>query len=924
MSWTRRIVALLATAGLVAAEESQTTPQTTLRGVVNGVSFQSAPAAVAQGGILAVIGEGLAAEHTVADTSPLPVSLEDPTVEVLINDVAAPLFFVSPTQVNAQVPWNTETGWAEVVVRRDGMDSIAMPVIVTDASPNLIRHEGSSAPIAQSATPSEETTSTDGSASTTESGPLTLQLGSPGSPPTATGTVLDPAAAISGGDSITLFAAGIGATTPEITAGSAGTADTTYAFVNDQRAHLGGVPVEDLSVEVSTDLVGIYKMTFTVPDLAESTEVFRWTAGGQGTSAVLGPINTPTARYMAIPDDVDSVQRIDMADLNPYYVALTGRLDPDEGCYSGVQLLDFRRDTTTALSDCILPSYPNAPNPTQQYRPFELGLESPVFAALLVPPEDTSGSTTGDEAASGVTDRLLLIDSAAGTTETVTLDSGVDRLLLGEQGSRSFRLERPDGTGMRDVVDHSGTVVDESQGWLPLPDPLEVDDLTRSVAQGSASFPGGYRVRFLGPESADEIANSKAILFDISGTAIAKVSFPEGWAPIQPPRRLNPQGNPVGGASMAPVMPGFQGDTTAYIVVRKTDGTADGVVAFQVEIPEESEAESTEASSADSQEEDGNAVATMTATAISFPQGVFAANCTVQVRWQRIPLTRTLAIAGSDEALSTYSEPRDNQICTSDRLVLFRPDSSEFEVISVTGESDVAQKLDVNAKGTVSGYLYFGDGARSQAFLSPETLHVFDGATKTFSRIAMPEGVGIMVNFLTQNISGSGRVVALATAGPLRTNPRTGASMQPFPGNRGLLVVNLPEGTINHLDLPEGFQRVIPGSFPLVREGRRGFGVLAMIGRAYANVRYPNAGPGTPGGSAIVTWDLATGTATQIPMPEGGFAAVQAIVPRQRGAGGGGGNQTPFVWDLKPKSGSFAFGVYDSGGDIISVGVVSP
>ena len=924
MFWIRWNIALLAIVGLATAQDTEstsgTTPVTTLRSVVNGVSFQAAPAAVARGGILAVVGEGLAAAHTVADTSPLPDSLEDPPVQVLINDLAVPLFFVSPTQVNAQVPWETETGWAEVVVRRDGTDTAKMPVIVTDTSPNLIRHEGSSAPIAQSASPSEET-ATQATAATSETASLTLELGSPGSPPTATGTVLDPAAAISDGDSIMLFAAGIGETTPAITAGSAGTADTSYTFVNEQRAHLGGVPVSGLSVEVSTDLVGIYKMTFTVPELAEPTEVFRWTSGGEGTSAVLGPINTPTARYMAIPDGVESVTRIDMTDLNPYYVALTGALDENEGCYAGVQLLDFRRDTTTELSHCILPSYPNAPNPTQQYRPFELGHESPVLAALAVPPEDTPGSMTAAESASGVTDRLLLINSAAGTTETVTFDSGVDRLQFGEQGSRNFRLERPDGTGIRDVVDHSGTVVGESQGWLPLPDPLEVDDLTRIVGQGSASFAGGYRVRFLGPESADGIATSKAILFDVSGTAIAKVSFPEGWAPIQPPRRLDPQGNPVGGASMAPVMPGFLGDTTAYIVARKTDGTEDGVVAFRVEIPDDSGTDSTATSSTDGGET--TAVASMTATATAFPDGAFAANCTVQVRWQRIPLTRTLAIAGSTEALSTFSEPRDNQICASDRLVLFRPDSSEFEVISLPGESEVAQKLDVNAKGSVRGYLYFGDGARSQAFLASETMHVFDGAEKTFSQIAMPEGVGITINFLTQNVSGSGRVVALATEGPLRTNPRTGASLPPPAGNRGLLVVDVAGAEVTHLDLPEGFQRVIPGTFPMVRNGRRGFGMLPLIGRAYANLRYPNAGPGNPGGSAMVTWDVATGTASQIAMPENGFAAVQAIVPRQRGAGGGG-NQAPFIWDLKPKSASFAFGVYDSGGNIISVGVVSP
>ena len=865
----RLVLTALAASGLATANQ----PQTTLRSVADGVSFQSAPATVACGGILTVVGTELAGAHTVAEGLPLPVSLEDPAVKVLINGVAAPLFFVSPTQINAQVPWETEPGWAEVVVRRGEAESAAMPVIVSDNSLSLIRHEGSSAPIAQSAAAGASSS-------------LTLALGSPDSPPSATGDVLDASAAIAPGQTISIFASGVGETTPAIATGAAGAVDQSYSFVYPQRAFLGGIPVSDPSVDVSTEFVGIYRMTFTVPELAGATEAIHWASGNQVTSGLLGPVEAPVARYMAIPDGVESVERLYMPDLNPYYVAVSGALDETRGCYPDVQLLDFRRDTATAVSDCLLPSDPNAINPDRDYRPFEAAINSPALAAIVADPEDSSDRTT---------DKLLVIDSAAGTSTTITLDQRSDRLLPGAPGSPNLQLQRTGGEGLRDVIDLSGTVLGESLGSLPLPDPLEVDGLTRTVAQASATFAGGFRVRFLGPESADEIANSQAVLFDRSAAVVARIPFPDGWAPIAPPRRLNLQGQPTGGASLAPVSTGFEGDTTAFFVVaRRTDGTQDGVVAFKVAVPQDPEADPPE-------------TASMTATVTPFPAGTFAASCTVAVRWLRVRLTQTLAIAGSGEALDAYAEPRDHELCASDRLVLFDTRTAEISAVSLPSASE---KLDVFSRGVAGSYVYFGDGAREVAFEASQKIHVFDAVAKTFSEIALPDGAGLSFNnLLTQNIGGTGRLVALATGGSHRTNA-SGVAQAPYPGNRGLLVVDLPAGTATHLALPDGVQRAIPGNFRLGQQGRRLFGSIPLVGRAYGLFRRPN----NLGGSAIVTWDIATGTATEIAMPEGGFAAVQA------GSGGG----PTFIWDYHGKTASFAFGVYNQAGSLISIGVVGP
>ncbi len=874
---------LAVTLGVATAQK----PETTVRGVLNGVTMGSAPASVARGGILAVVGSDLAAAHTKPEKTPLPVFLEDPAVEVLINGVAAPLFFVSPGQINAQVPWDTAPGPAQVMVRRGGEQSIEMPVIVQPANPDLFAHDGSNALIVQ--TVADASTPSAGLAS--DSTPLAL--GGPDSSLTPAGEVLDPTADVSEGQTLAVFAAGVGETTPAALTGDVGSEDGATPNA-PQRAYLGGNPVSIVSSELSTDLVGVYELRFVVPEGSGSGEVFRWYSGDLAGAGVLGAPGVPTARFMAVPIGAVAVHRIEMTDLNPYFVAASGALDESDFCYKDVRLLDFRRDKSETLPHCVLPSYPLADNEAQ-YRPFEVSKNSPVLAALAEP---------SAEHTAGVTDRLLLIDGAAGSVTEVSLDGGADRLQSAFGPSRNLRLLQADSASQQSVVNLEGVKIAEISGNVPLPDPLDFEGYTREVAQSTANFAGGYRMRFLAPEVSTDLGQARAVLFDRHASVVANVPFPDGWAPIAPPRRVNNQGVQVGN-SLAPVQTGFGGQATAYVVARAIDGTGDAVVAFSAALPEDLQASPPES-------------VTLTATVTPFPRASFAANCTNQVRWQPIPLTRTLAIAGSAEKFNEFADPLANQICAADRLILFHTESSSIKTFSCPN------KLDVLLKGSVRSYLYFGDGDREVALAVPQEIHVFDGTSETFSQIALPEGIGVSINFTTQRLPDRARLVALATGGPLRANPRTGASRPQIPGNQGLLVVDLPSATAMHLALPEEFQRVVPGTAQLVRQGRRVYGVIPLIERAFAHARRRNAGPGQPGGSSMITWDVASGAAAKIPMPEGGFAVVQAQVAGGGGGQGGGGAQTPYIWDYKPGAASFAFGVYNQSGEMISVGVVGP
>lgn len=110
-----------------------------ISGVTNAESFQTA---AAPGMIMAVFGSGLSSSAQAASTQPLPYSLSG--VSATVNGVAAPLYFVSPGQLNVQVPFEAGAGPAVIGVNNNGQIaglqfeiSPSAPAIVTDGNGNV-------------------------------------------------------------------------------------------------------------------------------------------------------------------------------------------------------------------------------------------------------------------------------------------------------------------------------------------------------------------------------------------------------------------------------------------------------------------------------------------------------------------------------------------------------------------------------------------------------------------------------------------------------------------------------------------------------------------------------------------------------------------------------------------------------------------
>ena len=88
---------------------------------------------IAPGSIVSIFGANLASQALPASSVPLPTTLGD-VISVTFNDVPAALYFVSPGQINAQVPWDVfadpgTSGSANVVVTNGAWPPAAQQVI---------------------------------------------------------------------------------------------------------------------------------------------------------------------------------------------------------------------------------------------------------------------------------------------------------------------------------------------------------------------------------------------------------------------------------------------------------------------------------------------------------------------------------------------------------------------------------------------------------------------------------------------------------------------------------------------------------------------------------------------------------------------------------------------------------------------------
>ena len=110
------------------------------------VSAASYSTTLAPESIAALFGVNLATSTKAANTTPLPTALDGTTVKVKDSagvERAAPLFFVSPTQINYQIPAGTSAGTATVSISVNNTLSASGSVIIASVAPGLFTADAS-------------------------------------------------------------------------------------------------------------------------------------------------------------------------------------------------------------------------------------------------------------------------------------------------------------------------------------------------------------------------------------------------------------------------------------------------------------------------------------------------------------------------------------------------------------------------------------------------------------------------------------------------------------------------------------------------------------------------------------------------------------------------------------------------------------
>ena len=206
-----------------------TPPQINSGSIVDAAAFQPT---VSAGGIASLVGLNLAADVNAASSIPLPTDLSG--VRVRVDDIAAPLFFVSPAQVNFQIPVEApSSGDADVVVVRNGLNSPPQTAPFAPAAPAVFVDSNTRQAIAL----------------TNPEGVLV--------------TAQNPAAS---GDILTVFLTGLGPVEPPVGTGQPATGVSSAEL--PVSATIGGAEADVFFAGLAPGFVGLNQVNLRVPELS--------------------------------------------------------------------------------------------------------------------------------------------------------------------------------------------------------------------------------------------------------------------------------------------------------------------------------------------------------------------------------------------------------------------------------------------------------------------------------------------------------------------------------------------------------------------------------------------------------------------------------------------------------------------------------
>jgi uncharacterized protein (TIGR03437 family) len=200
-------------------------------GVVNAGSSAPFTAGIAPGELLTLYGSNLAAGTQVASDIPFPTTLGN--VQVKINNIAAPIYYVTPSQLSAIVPYGVTSGVAQVQVINNGNASNTVTVQIAATAPGVLTQ--------------------------TQNG-----LGY-GDVLHQDGTLVNAQNPAKIGETVSVYLTGLGAVNPAISDGAAGPSNPFATATNTIAASIGGQTATVSYSGLAPQLAGLYQVNVTIP-----------------------------------------------------------------------------------------------------------------------------------------------------------------------------------------------------------------------------------------------------------------------------------------------------------------------------------------------------------------------------------------------------------------------------------------------------------------------------------------------------------------------------------------------------------------------------------------------------------------------------------------------------------------------------------
>jgi uncharacterized protein (TIGR03437 family) len=200
-------------------------------GVVNAASSAPFTAGIVRGEFITLYGINLAPSILTATTAPFPPALNG--VQVLINNKPAPLYFVSPTQISAIVPFGTTTATAQIQVVNNGTSSNVVTTFVNQTSPGVFTVP-----------------------------PGGIGQGAALHPDFSLVTTAHPAQI---GETIAVYLTGLGDVTPAVTDGALGPSNPPSLTTNNITAFIGGQAATVAYAGLAPQLAGLYQVNIQIP-----------------------------------------------------------------------------------------------------------------------------------------------------------------------------------------------------------------------------------------------------------------------------------------------------------------------------------------------------------------------------------------------------------------------------------------------------------------------------------------------------------------------------------------------------------------------------------------------------------------------------------------------------------------------------------